>query len=49
MHMSNEGIRSSILPSILFIISNQGINSMMTELEELRVESAGQEKQIEIR
>jgi hypothetical protein len=45
---SNEGNQILILPSILFIISNQGINSMMTELEELRVESAEQEKQEEL-
>ena len=36
---SNEGNQILILPSILSIISNQGINDMMTELEELRVEA----------
>lgn len=35
---SNDGNEILILPSILSIISNQGINDMMTELEELRVE-----------
>ncbi len=34
----NEGNQILILPSILCIISNQGINDMMTQLEELRVE-----------
>lgn len=37
---SNEGNQILILPSILSIISNQGINDMMTELEELRVEGS---------
>jgi len=33
-----EGNGVLILPSILFIISNQGINDMMNEIEELRLE-----------
>jgi len=37
---SNDGNQILILPSILSIISNQGINDMMTELEELRVEGS---------
>ena len=35
---SAEGNGVLILPSILFIISNQGINDMMNEIEELRSE-----------
>ena len=37
---SNEGNEILILPSILSIVSNQGINDMMKELEELRTEDA---------
>ena len=37
---SPEGNGVLIFPSILMIISNQGINDMMLELEELRVEAA---------
>lgn len=36
---NNDGNQLLILPSILSIISNQGINDMMKELEELRAES----------
>lgn len=35
---SNDGNQILILPSVLSIISNQGINDMMTELEELRID-----------
>lgn len=35
---NNEGNQILILPSILSIISNQGINDMITELEELGVD-----------
>ncbi|MFC9710120.1 DUF4194 domain-containing protein [Paenibacillus sp. NPDC056933] len=35
---NNEGNQILILPSILSIISNQGINDMITELDELRVD-----------
>jgi hypothetical protein len=35
---SNEGNQILILPSILSIISNQGINDMMVELDELRTD-----------
>jgi len=38
---SPEGNGVLILPSILFIITNQGIQEMMLELEELRVEESG--------
>jgi hypothetical protein len=37
---SNDGNQILILPSILSIISNQGINDMMTEMEELRVDGS---------
>ena len=37
---SPEGNGVLIFPSILLIISNQGINDMMSELEDLRVEAA---------
>lgn len=33
---SNEGNQLLILPSILSMVSNQGINDMMTELEEMK-------------
>jgi hypothetical protein len=33
---SNEGNQLLILPSILLMISNQGINDMMIELEEMK-------------
>lgn len=36
---SNEGNQLLILPSILYIISNQGINDMIEELKELKVSS----------
>jgi hypothetical protein len=35
---SNDGNQILILPSVLSIISNRGINDMMAELEELRIE-----------
>lgn len=44
---SNDGNELLILPSILSIISNQGINDMMMELEEMRIDGsdeAGQEQ-----
>jgi len=44
---SNEGNEILILPSILSIISNQGINDMMMELEEMHIDGsdeAGQEQ-----
>lgn len=37
---SNDGNQILILPSILSIISNQGINDMMMELEELRIDGS---------
>jgi hypothetical protein len=37
---SNDGNQILILPSILSIVSNQGINDMMTDLEELRIEGS---------
>jgi hypothetical protein len=37
---NNDGNQILILPSILAIISNQGINDMMTELEELRLDGS---------
>ena len=33
---SNEGNQLLILPSILSMVSNQGINDMMIELEEMK-------------
>jgi hypothetical protein len=36
----NDGNQILILPSVLSIISNGGINDMMAELEELRIEAA---------
>ncbi|EHL05497.1 hypothetical protein HMPREF0322_03847 [Desulfitobacterium hafniense DP7] len=45
---SNDGNELLILPSILSIISNQGINDMMLELEEMRIngsDEAGQEQE----
>jgi hypothetical protein len=35
---NSEGNQILILPSILSIVSNRGINDMMTELEEMRTE-----------
>ena len=35
---SAEGNQLLILPSILMMVSNQGINTMMDQLEEMRVE-----------
>ena len=37
---SNEGNRLLILPSILSMVSNQGINDMMIELEEMKTNGA---------
>lgn len=37
---NNDGNQLLILPSILMIISNQGINDMMEELEELRADDS---------
>lgn len=44
---NSDGNQILILPSILSIISNQGINDMMTELEELRVDDNNQIAQIQ--
>jgi hypothetical protein len=38
---NSEGNQILILPSILSIISNQGINDMMAELDELRTDDVG--------
>jgi hypothetical protein len=43
---SAEGNGVLILPSILFIISNQGINDMMNEIEELRSEGPPDEEAV---
>lgn len=40
---NNDGNQLLILPSILSIISNQSINDMMTELEEMKVEASQEE------
>ncbi|KUO70320.1 MAG: hypothetical protein APF81_06790 [Desulfosporosinus sp. BRH_c37] len=42
---SNDGNEVLILPSILSIISNQGINDMLMELEEMRVDGSDESGQ----